>query len=110
MSNLKNIYADVLIITVTKVGSRAVLDSFEKATGNKAINISVEGRVYRNLGEINGTNVFMPLSEMSAGGLGAAQQAVQKGIGALNPYAVISDGGGSIYMAGIANYVTLFAC
>lgn len=84
--------ADVLIVTVTPTESKAVLHAFAQATGGNAKTLTVDDRVYRDLGEINGTRVFMALSEMGATGLGAAQQAVQKGIAALQPHAVIMVG------------------
>ncbi len=92
MPNSQSGNADVLIITVTRVESLAVLKAFEQATGNKAKTITIDGRVYRDMGEIQGSKIFMALSEMGAVGLGAAQQAVQKGIMALNPHAVIMVG------------------
>lgn len=92
MSNSQGIYADVLIVTVTDVESETVLSAFEQATGNKAKTISLDDRVYQDMGMINDTKVFMTLSGMGAGGVGAAQQTVQKGITALHPHAVIMVG------------------
>ncbi|WP_292996339.1 hypothetical protein [Nitrosomonas sp.] len=83
MSDLETITADVLIVTVTPVESRAVLQAFQQFTGNKAQSIAIGDRVYRDLGTVNGAKVFMALSEMGAVGLGAALQTVQKGISAL---------------------------
>lgn len=85
-------YADLLVVTVTKVETRAVLVAFERATGHKARAVSIGERVYRDLGTLNGSRVFLALSEMGAGGLGASQQAVQKGIASLHPAAVIMVG------------------
>lgn len=87
MPDLTN--ADILIVTVTPVESRAVLKAFESFTGQKATPNSLADRTYRDLGIINGSKIFMALSEMGAGGLGAAQQTVQKAIAALHPHAVI---------------------
>ena len=84
--------ADVLIVTVTKVETRAVVQAFEQVTGQKSQTVPIGDRVYRNLGEVNGTRVFLALSEMGAGGLGASQQAVRKGIEALQPATVIMTG------------------
>src|SRR5450759_684014 len=84
--------ADVLIVTVTKVESRAVMQAFREATDKDAVVIAIDDRFYHDLGEVNGMKVFMALSEMGAGGLGAAQQTLQKGITALNPIAVIMVG------------------
>jgi nucleoside phosphorylase/tetratricopeptide (TPR) repeat protein len=84
--------ADVLIVTVTKVESRAVLNAFEEATGRPAETTTIDERVYRNLGEVNGVRVFLALSQMGTSGLDGAQQAVQKGIEALKPGAVVMVG------------------
>ena len=92
MPNLEPVIADVLIVTITDVESRAVLEAFKQATGHIATSITLGDRVYRDLGTINGAKVFMALSEMGAGGLGAAQQAVQKSVATLQPHAVIMVG------------------
>jgi nucleoside phosphorylase/tetratricopeptide (TPR) repeat protein len=84
--------ADVLLVTVTKVESKAVLDVFGEATKRKARPFEIAGRTYFDLGAILGATVAMTQSEMGAGGLGAALQAVQKGIDALSPAAVIMVG------------------
>ncbi|MFM8332051.1 MAG: caspase family protein [Candidatus Methylumidiphilus sp.] len=80
---------DILLVTVTPLESRAVLEAFG-ANGSKTISIS--GRVYRELSKVNGMKVWLALSEMGTGGLGAAAQAVQKGIAALKPHTVIMVG------------------
>ena len=80
---------DLLLVTVTKVETQAVLAAFgAAASGSDAI----DGRVYFDLGTINGARVRLTMSEMGAGGLGAAQQAVQKGIASLSPVAVVMIG------------------
>jgi nucleoside phosphorylase len=84
--------ADLLIITATKIESQAVMDVFRKATEKAALPERIGDRIYHDLGEINGTRVFLGLSEMGASGLGASQQAVQKGIDSLKPSAVIMVG------------------
>jgi len=84
--------ADVLIVTVTKVESKAILDIFSQATGHSAKRVQLDGKIYRDLGLIKGTSVFMVRSEMGTGGLGAAQQTVDKGITSLSPAAVIMVG------------------
>jgi nucleoside phosphorylase/tetratricopeptide (TPR) repeat protein len=85
-------HTDVLIITVTKVESRAVLEVFREATGQAPKSSPIGDRMYQDLGVVNGARVFMVQSEMGAGGLGAAQQTVQKGIAALSPSAIIMVG------------------
>lgn len=84
--------ADILIVTVTEVESRAVMQVFREATQKAPQPVPIGDRIYHDLGEINGARVFMALSEMGAGGPGASQQAVQKGINALRPSAVIMVG------------------
>ena len=87
-----NLKADILLVTVTKVESAAVMKVFQEATGKATQPERIGDRMYHNLGEVNGVHVFMALSEMGAGGLGASQQAVQKGIDALRPSVVIMVG------------------
>ncbi len=84
--------ADILIITVTKVESLAVLDTFEKSVKQKPKPQSINDRVYFNLGMVNGARVFLTQSEMGSGGLGATSQTVTKSIEALSPAAVIMVG------------------
>ncbi|HEV7902819.1 MAG TPA: NB-ARC domain-containing protein, partial [Pyrinomonadaceae bacterium] len=87
-----NPHADVLIVTVTKVESTAVLKVFREATGQAAKPTQIGDRTYQDLGYINGARVFMSQSQMGSGGLGASLQTVQKGIAALSPWAVIMVG------------------
>jgi nucleoside phosphorylase len=83
--------ADILLVTVTKVERRAVLDVFAKATKQKAWPFEIEGRTCFDLGAINGASTCMTQSEMGAGGLDASLLTVQKGIDSLSPAAVIRD-------------------
>ena len=83
---------DVLLITVTEVESRAVLEVFGGASVEEPRLEPIGDRAYLNLGEVNGARVFMALSEMGAGGVGGSQEAVGKGIEALSPSAVIMVG------------------
>ena len=84
--------ADVLLVTVTKVESKAVLAVFQEATKQKPQPVEIDGRTYFSLGTISGARVSMTQSEMGAGGLDASLQTVQKGIDALSPAAVIMVG------------------
>ncbi|MDS4070478.1 MAG: hypothetical protein RKO24_12755 [Candidatus Competibacter sp.] len=86
--------ADVLIVTATRIESKAVLDVFAELTGQPARIVTKNRRTYRDLGAVGGTRVFLALTEMGSGGLGASQQAVQKGIEALRP--------GAVFLVGIA--------
>ncbi|MCX7099232.1 MAG: tetratricopeptide repeat protein [Methylococcales bacterium] len=84
--------ADVLLITVTKTESRAVLQCFETLSNSKAKPIHIDKRVYFDLGEINGAAVYLTQSAMGTAALDASLQAVTKGIEALQPTAVIMVG------------------
>jgi nucleoside phosphorylase len=84
--------ADVLIVTVTKVESHAVIQAFKQVAGHKATPQSIDYRTYFNLGTVNGARVFLTQSEMGSGGLGASLLTVGKGIEALSPAAVIMVG------------------
>jgi nucleoside phosphorylase len=88
MSNKVNI----LIVTVTKVESSAVLQAFEQATHVTAIPLTIEDLPYFDLGTIDNARIFLTLSEMGTGGLGGSLQTVSKGIEALSPIAVIMVG------------------
>jgi nucleoside phosphorylase/tetratricopeptide (TPR) repeat protein len=86
------VHADVLIVTVTKAESQAVTTVFQKATGQKPKNVLIGNKLYLDLGTVRGASVYMMRSQMGAGGPGAAQEAIAKGIGALSPSAVIMAG------------------
>lgn len=85
-----DVQVDVLLVTVTKVETRAVLSAFGALERIKR-NSSNE-RVYFDLGTINGARVGLTQSEMGASGLGASFHTVDKGIQALSPAAVIMVG------------------
>lgn len=84
--------ADVLLVTVTRVETQAVREVFKAATGQNDKTVEIDGKIYRELGTVNGARVFLVRSEMGAAGLGAALQTVDKGIKALSPAAVIMVG------------------
>ncbi len=92
MVTVMNSIADVLIVTVTKIESRAVIDVFQGISGQMPEPISIGDRMYHNLGMINGARVFITQSEMGAGGLGSSLLTVHKGIAALSPIAVVMVG------------------
>ncbi len=83
---------DVVLVTVNKYETRAVLDAFEAATGAEAAAVSIGERVYRNLGTLNGTTVYHAISEMGSGSPGGMQQTVDRAIRSLGPNAVIALG------------------
>jgi hypothetical protein len=78
-----NLYADVLIVTATKVESKAIVEVFQGFSGNTPKPVSIGDKMYHDLGIINDARVFFTQSEMGSIGLGASQQTVQKGIDAL---------------------------
>ena len=84
--------ADVLIVAVAEVESRAVMKVFREATGTDSKREPIGDRVYLDLGEVNGGRVFLALSGMGTGGVGGSQEGVRKGIEALSPSAVIMVG------------------
>ena len=84
--------ADLLLVTVTKVESLAVLAAFQQHTGQPARIAPRGDKTYHDLGTVNGTRVRLVLSEMGAGGLGGAQQTVSKAIDELGPAAVVMVG------------------
>jgi nucleoside phosphorylase len=83
---------DVVVVTVNEHETKAIHDAFLEATGADGVPVSLEGRLYHNLGSINGTTVYHAISEMGSSGPGAMQQAVDKAIRALEPGAVIALG------------------
>jgi nucleoside phosphorylase len=84
--------ADILIVTVTKVESSATLQAFKSISGVNATPLSIEDRIYFDLGNVNNARVFLTQSEMGSGGLGASLLTVCKGIEDLSPTAVIMVG------------------
>jgi nucleoside phosphorylase len=91
-SKQMGIKADILLVTVNKHETQAILTAFKEATGFFAKEDTIDDRVYRDLGVINETRVYHALSEMGSAGPGATQQTVDKGVRALMPGAVIAIG------------------
>jgi len=84
--------ADVLLVTATKIESKAILDVFQNTTSQESQLVLISERIYHNVGNVNGKKVFMVQSEMGSGGLGASLHTVQKGIIDLSPNEVIMVG------------------
>src|SRR5262249_15348906 len=74
---------DVVLITVNEHETRALLDEFKAATGRDLVTVPLEGRVYHDLGTLNGTRVFHAVSGMGTGGTDGMQVNVDKAIRAL---------------------------
>lgn len=83
---------DLLLVTVNDYETKSVIAAFEEETGAGATRLNIDDRLYLDLGDVNGTSVFLALSEMGSGGPGGAQQTVDKAIRALKPGAVIAVG------------------
>ncbi len=84
--------ADVLLVTVTKVETEAVLEAAREQTGREVVLHDLDAKIYFDLGDVNGARVWLARSEMGAGGLGASLQTVTKALAALRPGAVIMVG------------------
>lgn len=84
--------ADVLLVTATKVESKAVIEIFQDATIQVPQRVLIGERIYHSIGSVNGAKIFMVQSEMGSGGPGASLQTVEKGIHALSPDIVIMVG------------------
>lgn len=82
----------ILLVTVTKVESRAVLKVVTDATIQKPRPAEIDGRIYFDLGVIQGARLWLTQSEMGAGGLDASLLTVRKGIESLSPMGVIMVG------------------
>jgi nucleoside phosphorylase len=83
---------DLVLVTVNEHETQAIHDAFLEATGTEGIPVTLEERLYHNLGTVNGTTVYHAISEMGSGGSGGMQQTVEKAISALDPGAVIAVG------------------
>lgn len=70
---------ELLLVTVTKAESLAVLDVFQQHTGQPARLVSRSDKAYHDLGLVNGTQVWLVLSEMGAGGLAQGDHNVVAG-------------------------------
>ena len=82
----------ILLMTVNPHESTAVLAAFKALTGAEPTVRQIDGRVYRDLGSLGGARVFHALSEMGSHSVGAALQAADKAIRALEPTMVIAVG------------------
>jgi nucleoside phosphorylase len=83
---------DLVVVTVNDHETRAVLDAFEAATRKEVTSVSLDDRVYHDLGRLNGTSVFHAISEQGSGGARGMQQTVEKAIRLLDPGSIIAAG------------------
>jgi nucleoside phosphorylase len=85
--------ADVLIVTVTEVEARAVLDQSQAASGQEAqVHFIGDNNIYHELGLIGGARTFMVQSEMGSGGTGGSILTVKESIEVLKPKALVMVG------------------
>lgn len=82
----------ILLVTVNKNETKAVLEALKVATGADPDSLDIEGRVYRDLGSIGPTRIFHALTEMGSASVGGSLQTVDKAIRALKPTIVIAVG------------------
>jgi len=82
----------VLIVTVTRTESRAVLTSFAKSTGKPARPVKVCAFMYTHLVLLGEFDVYLSLSEMGTGGLAGSQETIRRSIEDLHPAAVLMVG------------------
>jgi len=87
-----NWHADVLIVTATKVESKAIFEGIGGLGGNTPKPVPIGDQTYQDLGVVNGARVFLVQSEMGSAGLGASLLTIKKGIDDLSPSAVIMAG------------------
>jgi nucleoside phosphorylase len=83
--------ADILLVTVTSVEARAVLDIAREKVGEPET-IYDSDQVYYDLGHIGGAQTYMIRSEMGSGGPGGSTLTVSEAIDKLSPSIVIMVG------------------
>lgn len=84
--------ADVLLVTVTAVETKTVLDVYQERTQQTPGRVFIGDKAYFDLGVMGSARVFLARSEQGAVGLGASLQTVTSGIAALKPAYVVMVG------------------
>ena len=82
----------VLLVTVTRVEARAVLNVFTSATGQEIKVSHRKGKTYYDFGQLGGVNVTMVRSLMGTATPGGSMRTLTKAIDAINPSAIIMVG------------------
>jgi len=82
----------ILIVTITKVETQAVLETFSQAAGKKWTRQVIGDKIYYDLGVHGGAPVFMVQSEMGTATPAGALLTVRQAIQDLHPQAVIMCG------------------
>jgi nucleoside phosphorylase len=83
---------DVLLITVTDVEARAVLDLVRERFGHECKPHFGEIQTYYDLGTIGGARIYMARSEVSSGGPSGSNVTISEAINEISPLAVILVG------------------
>ena len=88
----KSLKADILLVTVTPIEARAVIEIFEQETGHPFKRHYGATNTYLELGVVQSANVFMVQSEMGIGGPTGALLTIEEAIRTLSPSSVVMVG------------------
>lgn len=84
--------ADVLLVTVTKTETLAVLNALKALDGRTYELCSIGDKTYYALGVINNARIFLVQSEMGISGTDGSLLTISEGLSKLAPHAVIMVG------------------
>lgn len=84
--------ADILLLTVTEVESRAVLSLIKSIFNREFERHFIREKTYYDLGYVGGARTFLVQSEMGGGGLSGSLLTASMGIASLSPSSVIMVG------------------
>jgi nucleoside phosphorylase len=84
--------ANILLVTVTDVESKAVLKAFKGDKKKVTKLVTINERSFHDLGILGGYRIHMLQSQMGAVNIGGSLQSVEKGIQAISPKFVIMVG------------------
>ncbi|GAB4193635.1 MAG: hypothetical protein OHK0022_08730 [Roseiflexaceae bacterium] len=84
--------AEVLLVTVTKGETQAILDALQAQSGRRETPRYLSGRTYYDLGQIGGARVWLVRSQMGGITPGGAFETVYSAIGTVRPNAIIMVG------------------
>jgi len=87
-----SLQADVLLVTVTEIETKAVLHAFTKKYQRSYERHCIGIKTYYELGIVNDARIFLVQSEMGVGGTGSSLSTVHEGIQVLRPSNVIMVG------------------
>ncbi|MFM1137906.1 hypothetical protein WFK84_12495 [Yersinia enterocolitica] len=90
--NDSSVKRKILLVTVTEVESKAVINNVFQNTQKKYKSFTIKDTVYQALGIIGQSECFLCMSEMGSSGVGGSHTSVDRAIQNLNPDAVIMVG------------------